>query len=196
MELKIELPEDLIIPPLDEFSYACNGEITNVKCDAVIYRDEDKIIATPYDIIYSISLENLTKNKTRGRKYNRWTSYISKYKLSIEPIEFSTILKTGAIITIFADGIDINGTFGDVVIKEFKISGIKNCEEIINTLKDINPRLIVIKKESFVFTISAYKVAYIDKNLQSAMKEFLGYKRMECEKLVIKNNTRICYISS
>ncbi len=196
MELKIELPEDLIIPPLDEFSYVCDGEITSAKCSTAIFRDEDKIVATPYDIIYSISLENLIKNKTRGRKYNRWSYYVNKYKLSIEPIEFSTTLKTGAVMTIFVDGIDINGTFGDVVIKEFKVSGSRNCEGIINKLIDINPRLIIVKKENFVFTVSAYKVVYIDKNLQNIMREFLGYKRMECEKIVIKDNTRICYISS
>lgn len=196
LELKIDLPEDLVIPPLEEFSYICNGEVTKVKCNNTIYRDEDKIIATPYDIIYSISLENLVRNKTRGRKYNRWSYYVNKYKLTIEPIEFSTIIRTGAIITIFVDGLDINGISGDVVIKEFKISGSRDCEKIVDKLQDVNPRLIVVKKESFVFTISAYKVVYIDKNLQNIMKEFIGYKRMECEKLVIKDYTKICYISS
>ncbi|MEM4001019.1 MAG: hypothetical protein QXW86_09775, partial [Saccharolobus sp.] len=68
MRLKITSIEDLFIPPLQEYSYLCNGIITDMKCKGMeIYRDSDFIAFTVNDILSSMSLQGLIKMKTRGR---------------------------------------------------------------------------------------------------------------------------------
>lgn len=195
MELRIEKPEDLFIPPLGEISYPCNGEITDTKCSShSIFRDMDYITATPSDIIYSISLHSLIKNKTRGRKRDRWLTYISKYKLSLEPLEFSVIIRSGSLLTIYVDGIDIDEKYGDVIIKNFRVAGSGNYESSFNKLLELSPRLVVINKKDYWFTIDAYKIDYLDANLKKAAEEFIGYKRMECKEIRIIKESRICII--
>lgn len=194
MELKVEKPEDLFIPPLGELTYLCNGEVTDTRCSShTIFRDMDFITATPSDIIYAMSLHALIRSKTRGRKRDRWLSYIAKYKISLEPYEFSTIIKSGAFLTIYVDGIDIDEIYGDIVIKNFRVTGTGNFENSLERLLEINPRLVIINKKDFWFIIDAYKVDYLDVNLRKVAEEFTGYKRMECKEIKTVRNSRICF---
>ncbi|ARM76082.1 hypothetical protein [Acidianus manzaensis] len=194
MDLKIEKPEDLFLPPLGEITYLCNGEVTDTKCSSTsIYRDVDYISITPSDVIYSITLSSIIKNKTRGRKRERWLSYLNKYKLILDPIEFSAIIKSGSLLTIYVDGIDIDERYGDIIIKDFRIAGSGNYENSLNKIMETNPRLITINKKGYWFLIDAYKVDYLDLNLKRIAEDYIGYKRMECKEIRFLKESRICY---
>lgn len=195
MKLKINSIEDLFIPPLQEYSYLCNGIITEMKCKGLeIYRDQDFISFTVNDILSSMSLQGLIKMRSRGRKRDRWLRYISKYKIELEPKEFSTILKLGALFTIYVDGYDIDGISGDVAIKELRITGTgTNTDHIKKFLFDINPRLIIIQnKHNIWYMITAYKVSYIDPQFKKVESLTLGAYRLECQEIEEEMGTRIC----
>ncbi|MCH4815924.1 MAG: hypothetical protein QXY87_12120 [Saccharolobus sp.] len=195
MRLKITSIEDLFIPPLQEYSYLCNGIITDMKCKGMeIYRDSDFIAFTVNDILSSMSLQGLIKMKTRGRKRERWLRYISKYKMELEPKEFSTVLRLGALLTIYVDGYEIEGNQGDVVVKEFRVSGTgSNTDHIRKMLLELSPRLIVIQnKNNIWYVVTGYKVAFVDSQLKKIEKSFVNSDRMECSEIQEEYNTRIC----
>ncbi len=197
MKLKVKTLEDLFIPPLKEFSYLCDGILSEVKCKGIeIYRDEDFISFNINDVLSSLSLQSLVRMKTRGRKRDRWLNYINKYKIELEPKEFSLILKLGALFTVYVDGYEIDGTQGDVVIKEFRVTGTgSNVEHIIKVLKEMTPRLIVHEiKQNIWYMITAYKVPYIDNQLKKLDKLFLNSDRLECKELNEDLEMRICRI--
>ncbi|AWR97435.1 hypothetical protein DFR86_07645 [Acidianus sulfidivorans JP7] len=193
MELRIEKPEDLFLPPLGEISYLCNGEVTDTKCSSSVYRDIDFISATPTDIVYSITLAGIIRSKTRGRKRDRWMYYLNKYNLSITPTEFSVIIKSGSLLTIYVDGMDIDDTYGDIVIKNFRIANNGNYEKSLNELMEINPRLITVNRKGYWYLIDAYRVDYMDQNLKKIAEKYIGYKRMECKDIKYIKESRICY---
>lgn len=175
-------------------SYICDKEITDTKCYShSIYRDTDYITVTPSDVIYSMSLNLLIRNKTRGRKRDRWLSYLYRYRLTLDPSEFSAIIKTGALLTIYVDGIDVDEKSGDVVIKNFRITGSGSYENLLNKLLEANPRLVTINKKDYWFLIDAYKIDYLDLNLKKTVEEFIGYKRMECKEIKTIKELRICF---
>ncbi|WP_338604144.1 hypothetical protein V6M85_05780 [Sulfolobus tengchongensis] len=195
MKLKIINIEDLFIPPLQEYSYLCNGTITDTKCKGLeIYRDADFINFTINDILSSMSLQGLIKMKSRGRKRERWLRYITKYKMELEPKEFSTILRLGALLTIYVDGYEIEGNQGDVVVKEFRVSGTgSNTDHIRRMMFEIAPRLIIIQnKNNIWYMVTAYKVAYIDPQLKKIENLFINSYRLDCQELEEESNIRIC----
>lgn len=195
MKLKITNLEDLFIPLLPEYSYLCNGVITEAKCKGLeIYRDQDFITLTVNDVLSSMSLQGLIRMKSRGRKRERWLKYVSKYKLELESKEFASILKLGTLLTIYVDGYEIDGVEGDVVVKEFRISGTgTNTDHILKSLLEISPRLIISQnKHNIWYMITAYKVPYVDPQLRKVEKMILGADRLECKELIEEENTRIC----
>jgi len=166
-----------------------------MKCKGMeIYRDPDFIAFTVNDILSSMSLQGLIKMKTRGRKRERWLRYISKYKLELEPKEFSTVLRLGALLTIYVDGYEIEGNQGDVVVKEFRVSGTgSNTDHIRKMLLELSPRLIVIQnKNNIWYVVTGYKVAFVDSQLKKIEKSFVNSDRMECSEIQEEYNTRIC----
>ncbi|NON62368.1 hypothetical protein [Acidianus sp. RZ1] len=199
MDLRVELPEDVIIPPLSEFTFVCDKELSNSKCsERFIFRDMDLVSFSYSDVIYNMSLLSIVRSKTFGRKRARWLSYIKKYKISILPEEFSTIIRTNGLVTIYVDGYELDEVNGEAIIKEIKLVNTGRIQEnSIEALTSIKPRLIVISNLSNYWTsITAYKVTYIEQKLKGELSSLSSFKRMDCEKIELKQDTRICYTST
>jgi len=196
VELRTEIPEDLLIPPLPELSYICDGRLTESRCSGIsIFRDQDFITATASDMVMNMSVAGLVRTKLRGRKRERWNSYLAKYKIEIEPREFTSILKTGSILTIYVDGIDLDEISGNVVVKEFRVTGVGNSNGVVERLSELEPRLIVVEtRGNLWFLVTAYKPVHIDVHLRKAIEKTLHVVRMECDELLRIGNGRICYL--
>ncbi|MEM0279131.1 hypothetical protein [Metallosphaera sp.] len=195
MELKVESPEDVIFPPLPELSYVCSGKISDVKCSGPsIYRDQDLVTATAADLISSMSVSTLIRTKLRGRKRDRWLGYLSKYGIEIEPREFTTILKTGSLITIYADGIDFEDVPGNVVFKEFRVTGTGSMNNVIEKLMEIEPRLIVAESRGNLwYLVSAFKLVAMDPAIRKALEKLVNVTRLECDEISFLKNGKTCF---
>jgi len=188
--------EEVIVPPLPEYSYICEGEIREAQCKGgMIFRDPDFILITPLDALQSFSLYSIINYKLRGRKLKRWENYLRKYNIELEGIDTRVLLKNNALLTIYVDGLTVCEVDGEVVIKEYRIAGTdKNVDEGLNALKELNPDLITVSQRDIWYLLTAYKVAHITPELKKALSKLVGVKRIECDKIVY-DETTICYVS-
>jgi hypothetical protein len=186
----------MVLPPLQEYTYVCGDILTENKCSGpLIFRDPDYVTINMSDLVSSMSLQGAIRSKLRGRKLNRWLSYLSRYRIEVSPKEFSSILKLGSVITIYVDGIDVEGTSGDLVTKEIRVVGTGyNVDKIVEELTSLSPRLITVQiRQGVWYMVTSYSTTFIDPGLKKMLQSFVNTKRMECKKIEIKGNTRICY---
>ncbi|BBG25466.1 hypothetical protein [Sulfuracidifex tepidarius] len=196
MDLRVGEPEDMLIPPLQEYTYICGDMITENKCSgSMIFRDADYITVNMNDLVSSMSLQGAIRSKLRGRKLDRWLSYLSKYKIEVSPKEFSSVLKLGSVITLYVDGIDVDGVSGDSVIKEIRVVGTGyNFEKIVDGLLELSPRLITVQvRQGVWYMITSYTCLYIDQALKKKLQSFVNLKRLSCKKIEEKEGTRVCF---
>lgn len=86
MELKVEIPEDVLFPPLPELSYVCSGRITDSKCSGPsIFRDQDFITATASDLIASMSISGLIRTRLRGERGKDGSTTWQNMELKLNP---------------------------------------------------------------------------------------------------------------
>ncbi|QKQ99188.1 hypothetical protein GWK48_01165 [Metallosphaera tengchongensis] len=194
MDLKIESPEDVVFPPLPELSYVCSGKISESKCSGqTIFRDQDFITATPSDLISSMSISGLVRSRLRGRKRERWLNYITKYNIEIEPREFSAVLKTGSLVTIYSDGLDFEEVSGNIVFKEFRVSGMGNTYNVLDKLLEIDPRLVIVEiRGNLWYLVSAYKLISMDLHIRKALEKLSNVSRIECDEISSFKGGRVC----
>ncbi len=196
MELKVEKPEEVLVPPLPEFSYVCGNELTETKCNGVcIFRDPDFLTFTSSEAVSTMSLQGIVRYKTRGRKQERWSNYLEKYKIALDGQEFSLSLKLNLVITIYVDGYEVNGVSGDAVVKEYRLVSTKRREESLGELLSLKPTLVTLKRHSDYWNlITAYKVSYVDKGLLKELQKLTGIKRAECNPLEVVQGVKVCYL--
>lgn len=196
VKLKPTKPEEVIIPPLPEYSYVCDGEIRQIECKgAMIFRDPDYILINPQDILQSFSFRAILDKKLRGRKLERWENYVSKYNIELEDVDTRVILENNALLTVYVDGLSVCDVNGETVIKEYRVIGTnKNYEDMLASLKNLNPHLIIVNQRDLWYVITAYRVLYITPELKKALTQLIGLTRLECNKIE-NNKTLICYIS-
>ncbi|AWS00164.1 hypothetical protein [Metallosphaera hakonensis] len=194
MELKIEIPEDVLFPPLPELSFICSGKLTDAKCSGPsIFRDQDFIMATASDLISSMSISGLIRSRLRGRKRERWLNYMTKYGIEIEPREFTAVLKTGSLVTIYADGLEFEDVAGNTVFKEFRVTGMGNTYNVLDKMAEIEPRLIVVEtRGNLWYLISAFKIIALDQGIRKALEKLIGVSRLECDEITPIKTGRIC----
>ncbi|MEM0169668.1 MAG: hypothetical protein QXK75_07760, partial [Metallosphaera sp.] len=136
----------------------------------------------------------LIRTKLRGRKRDRWLGYLSKYGIEIEPREFTTILKTGSLITIYADGIDFEDVPGNVVFKEFRVTGTGSMNNVIEKLMEIEPRLIVAESRGNLwYLVSAFKLVAMDPAIRKALEKLINVTRLECDEISFLKNGKTCF---
>ena len=188
--------EEIIVPPLPEYSYVCDGEIREAQCKgSMIFRDPDFILITPLDALQSFSLNSIISYKLRGRKLKRWEGYLKKYNIELEGTDTRVLLKNNALLTIYVDGLTVCEVDGEVVIKEYRIVGTdKNVDEGLNALKELKPDLITVSQRDIWYLLTAYKVVYITPELKRELSKFVGVKRIECDRIEYEETT-ICYVS-
>ena len=195
MKIRAKRVEELILPPLPEYTYICNGEMNRTVCSGnMIFRDPDYITIFPSDVLTAFSLSSIISLKLRGRKYERWKGYIKKYGLELQSEDTRFLLSTDSFLTIYVDGLDIDGTSGEVVIKEYKlISTEKIQEERVNVTMNLKPHLLVIDKSGFWKSIYAYKIVFMDEKLRNPLKQFIGVKTLlDCKETRTYVTTLIC----
>ncbi|ABP95655.1 MULTISPECIES: hypothetical protein [Metallosphaera] len=194
MELKVEIPEDVLFPPLPELSYVCSGRITDSKCSGPsIFRDQDFITATASDLIASMSISGLIRTRLRGRKRERWLNYMAKYGIEIEPREFTAVLKTGSLVTIYADGLDFEDVAGNTVFKEFRVTGMGNMYNVIEKLAEIEPRLMIAEtRGNLWFLVSAFKIIGMDQGIRKVLEKLVNVTKTECDEITQIKSGRIC----
>ncbi|BFH73708.1 hypothetical protein SJAV_16520 [Sulfurisphaera javensis] len=195
VKLKTRNVEELLVPPLPEYSYICNGEIRQTECKgSLIFRDPDYILITPQDVLQSFSFQSIINKKLRGRKLERWKNYIVKYNLEIENKDMRVLLENSALLTVYVDGISVCEINGEVVMKEYRVVGsTKNFDEELKSLKNLNPSLILINQRDPWYMLTAYRVLYITPELRKELSQLVGLSRIECDKIEY-NETTICYI--
>ena len=188
--------EEIVVPPLPEYSYICEGELKQTQCKgSMIFRDPDFILITSLDVLQSFSLHSIIDNKLRGRKLNRWETYLKKYNIELEGQDTRILLENNGLLTIYVDGLTVCEVDGEVVMKEYRIVGSgKNVEEELNSLKELKPNLITVSQRDFWYMLTAYRVTYITPDLRKALNKFVGISRIDCDKIEYEGTT-ICYIS-
>lgn len=188
--------EEILVPPLPEYSYICGGEIKQSQCKgSIIFRDPDFILITSQEILESFSIRAIINNKLKGRKLQRWVGYIKKYDIELEGQDTRVLLEDNALLTIYVDGISVCDIDGEIVTKEYRIVGSdKNLDGNLKSLKGLKPDLILVTKRDFWTMLTAYKVIYITPDLRKALSKLVGLSRMECNSIEY-DNTTICYIS-
>ncbi len=197
MDLRVDEPEDVLIPPLQEYTYICGDMISENKCSgSLIFRDADYITVSMNDLVSSMSLQGAIRSKLRGRKLDRWLSYLSKYKIEVSPKEFSSVLKLGSVITLYVDGMDVDGVSGDSVIKEIRVVGTGyNFEKIVDGLSELSPRLITVQiRQNVWYMITSYTCLYIDQALRKKLQSFVNLRRLCCKKIEKREGMRICFM--
>jgi hypothetical protein len=196
VELRVEKPEEVLVPPLPEFSYVCDNEITEAKCKGVcIFRDPDFLSFTSSEVVSTMSLQGIVRSKTRGRKLERWSNYLEKYKVALDGQEFSLSLKLNLVITVYVDGYEVNGVSGDAVVKEYRLVSTKKREDSLVDLLSLKPTLVTLRRHSDYWDlITAYKVTYVDKGVLKELQKLLGVKRMECQTLEVLQGVKVCYL--
>ena len=188
--------EEIVVPPLPEYSYICEGELRQTQCKgSMIFRDPDFILITPQDILQSFSLHSVIDNKLRGRKLDRWETYLKKYNIELEGQDTRVLLENNALLTIYVDGLTVCEVNGEVVTKEYRIVGSsKNVEEELNSLKELKPSLIIVSQRDFWYMLTAYRVTYITPDLKKELSKLVGISKIDCDKIEHEGTT-ICYVS-
>lgn len=196
MRLITKRVEELLVPPLPEYSYICDGEIKQSECKgSMIFRDPDYMLITPQDILESFSFYSILNRKLRGRKLKRWENYVSKYQIGIENLDTRIVLRENALLTIYVDGVTVCEVDGETVIKEYRVVGTnKNFEEELGSLKSIKPTLLIVNQRDPWFMLTAYRVLYITPELRKELSRLVGTSRIECDKIENEDNITICYI--
>ena len=195
MKIRAKRVEELILPPLPEYTYICNSEMSQMRCKgSMIFRDPDYITIFPSDILTAFSLSGIISSKLRGRKYERWKGYIKKYGLELQSEDTRFLLSADSFLTIYVDGLDIDGTSGEAVIKEYKlISTDRIQEERVNETLKLKPHLVIVDKSGLWNSIYAYRVILIEERLRNALKQFIGVKTMlDCKETYSHEATLIC----
>jgi hypothetical protein len=197
MELRVEESEDLLMPPLKEYTYICGDIVSETKCNgSLLFRDPDYVTLNMSDMIMSMSLQGALRSKLRGRKLDRWLSYVSKYRIEVNQKEFASVLKLGSVITLYVDGIDIDGISGDFAMKEIRVVGTGyNVDRIVDALVELTPRLITVQlRQGVWFMVTSYTSMFIDTAVKKKLFQFINIRRMVCKKIISKEKTRICYL--
>ncbi|MUN29404.1 hypothetical protein [Sulfuracidifex metallicus] len=197
MELRVEESEDLLMPPLKEYTYICGDIVSETKCNgSLLFRDPDYVTLNMTDMIMSMSLQGALRSKLRGRKLDRWLSYVSKYRIEVNQKEFASVLKLGSVITLYVDGIDIDGISGDFAMKEIRVVGTGyNVDRIVDALVELTPRLITVQlRQGVWFMVTSYTSMFIDTAVKKKLFQFINIRRMVCKKIISKEKTRICYL--
>ncbi|BCU68959.1 hypothetical protein [Stygiolobus caldivivus] len=194
MKLKTKRVEEIIVPPLPEYSYICNGEIVTTECKgSMIFRDPDFITIQSQDVLSSFSISSIISMKTRGRKRERWNHYLIKYPLHLERDDTSFILSSNGFLTVYVDGIDICGISGDVVYKEYRvIASKKDFEDKLNEALKLRPNLVITEARELWSFVTAFRVLYIEQNLRKELEKILGVTRIECNEITSVDGTVIC----
>jgi hypothetical protein len=197
MELRVEESEDLLMPPLKEYTYICGDIVSETKCNgSLLFRDPDYVTLNMSDMIMSMSLQGALRSKLRGRKLDRWLSYVSRYRIEVNQKEFASVLKLGSVITLYVDGIDIDGISGDFAMKEIRVVGTGyNVDRIVDALVELTPRLITVQlRQGVWFMVTSYTSMFIDTAVKKKLFQFINIRRMVCKKIISKEKTRICYL--
>ncbi|MCY0849425.1 hypothetical protein [Sulfuracidifex metallicus] len=197
MELRVEESEDLLMPPLKEYTYICGDIVSETKCNgSLLFRDPDYVTLNMSDMIMSMSLQGALRSKLRGRKLDRWLSYVSKYRIEVNQKEFASVLKLSSVITLYVDGIDIDGISGDFAMKEIRVVGTGyNVDRIVDALVELTPRLITVQlRQGVWFMVTGYTSMFIDTAVKKKLFQFINISRMVCKKIISKEKTRICYL--
>ena len=194
MKLKTRRVEEIVIPPLPEYSYVCNGEIVSTTCKGtMIFRDPDFITLQPQDALTSFSINSLLSLKTRGRKYKRWSHYVSRYSISLDGKDFEFLLSLNGLLTIYVDGLDVCGVSGDVVYKEYRVvTTKKDFDEKLGKVIELKPHLVIVEERDLWIAINGYKVLYIEDELRKELSKLVGVSRLECKEVVEVGTTLVC----
>jgi hypothetical protein len=194
VKLKTKRVEEIIVPPLPEYSYVCNGEIVSTECKgSTIFRDPDFITIQPQDVLYSFSLSSIVSLKARGRKFRRWSHYLNSYHIQLEGADTSFLLSSNGFITIYVDGLDFCGISGDVVYKEYKvITTKKDYDQKLEEMLRVKPHLAITELRELWISITGYKVIYIDSTIRKELERVVGVTRIECNRIEERGCTTIC----
>lgn len=118
---------------------------------------------------------------------------MAKYGIEIEPREFTAVLKTGSLVTIYADGLDFEDVAGNTVFKEFRVTGMGNMYNVIEKLAEIEPRLMIAEtRGNLWFLVSAFKIIGMDQGIRKVLEKLVNVTKTECDEITQIKSGRIC----